>query len=807
MAAMVCLILMSAVAQAQFWSEDFGAGMPADWLNEDLSGQGVLWAYCSEPLDCPPAQLPFPILEESAFESATATNGYVFVNSDGSAAHVSRLVTAPIDCSVAPERVVLKFETHIAVRLSPPNETAVVRVRNESSDWVTFSFFDNFGLLPELDRESCNPEVIYLDISNVAAGHSGVQIEWRWSAENDLSWALDDVALYDYHPLETNVVWGANPGEGDFRGGLNGWTVAPIFGDCDWFWEPVGWVGNSVFSPVPGDLKICSPTGNNGAAVISPDLCFSQNGQIVTPVLSTLTSPDIDLSDVTTGGGLTLEFHQLFGKGNAAVPGLPPTTVMYSVDGGQNWLDTLDCNPHVCFGPANFENSVFRAALPPEVLGTPQFRLRFLFAGDFFFWVVDDVRIMLKSDTDLKVNDRFFALPPHARVPASQMEPFPLLADVENVGALPADSVRLEAWITNASGAVVYADTLHLGTMAPGAIVENMPFENLAWFEPEPGIYRGFYRISSSAPDDFPADNVVSWKMEVTPSLFAREFGPCRGTGFLPSGNVHYELGNGYYVANADSLGAVSVQFGLVRPEALTDELIFVNFYQWKTDSTRGDANGDLFANESEIKLLGINDYKISGAADSLVTVPVDFDLPCIPLEDSTIYFATVTLPNSTPAKPLVISATEKLDYNATFFAGQELGLGGVKSYTLLRQGNESDFNALGFGLNRIPVVRLQVGACGTVATRVAQKPSLCLRLWPNPAGDVAFLSLEGAQVPGDYTLEIYDMRGKFVSSRQLESTIVHQLPLEVGQLPKGSYILRLISKNGFGKVKFSVLK
>ena len=125
------------------------------------------------------------------------------------------------------------------------------------------------------------------------------------------------------------------------------------------------------------------------------------------------------------------------------------------------------------------------------------------FQGDLFFWVIDDVKILKKQAIDLKVNRDFFAIPPTAQIPSEQFEPFGLMADVENVGSEVAEDVKLVAFIENEAGDTVYSDTLFLNEMAPGELVENTPFENLADFEPLPGNYTGYYHISSDSPDGF----------------------------------------------------------------------------------------------------------------------------------------------------------------------------------------------------------------------------------------------------------------------------------------------------------------
>lgn len=784
------------ISNAQFWTEDFDFGIPSDWHNDDELNNGIKWEHCENPFNCAPSTIPVDFLEEPRFMSTSALNGYAFINSNGGEAHISTLITTPINCENALDRVVLFFETHIGFRLTPPNESAFVRVKNTNSDWVTFNFFENLGIWADSDRESCNAERIYIDITDIAAGESEVQIEWRWSAENDLSWAIDDIALFDYHPLEEGVVWGKKSGQGDFKDGFNDWTSVTISGDCDWYWEPVGWVGNSIFTPVPNDLKICSQTGNNGAAVFHPDLCFGQSG-VLTPTIAELISPTIDLSNVISGEGLVLEFDQLFAEGNPIIPNQPVTSVMFSIDNGQNWLDTLNCNPQVCFGNANFENSSFRTALPPEVLGTSEFKLKFAFNGQLFFWVIDDVRILEKKPNDLKLNPDFYAIPPTAQIPNSQFEPFGLMVDLENVGNLTQTNTRILAHIENETGALVYGDTLNLGTFAPGQMVVNTPFDKLVDFEPIKGKYKGYYRVESDNIDDFTADNEISWDFELTQGLFSKEFGPCIGTGFSPTANFIHEVGNAFYIIDGDSLVASQVSFSLANPKQIQGKTVFTNLYEWKED-----VNGDFKANEEEITLLASNEYTVLEDEEGIITIDVNFDEtnPCRNLEDNTFYIVSLVLGNPSAEKHLIVSATERLNYNPSFFVANELGKGDLKSFPMLRIGNDPDFDAFGFGLDRIPVVRLHTKKyCDEVATFDPSLPQLDVSLFPNPVSDEVFISMDEETIQQSISLEIFDNSGKIVLSRQFDNIIVKQLPVNVAFLPEGYFILRLISENGVG--------
>ncbi len=797
------------IIEAQIYSQDFSDGIPSNWINEDLSGNNLLWEKCENPAECPPGNLTAIFAKDQKFKSTTVDNGYLYVAPETIQYHNPRLTTHAINC-FNHDRVVVKFETHLFAKLSPPNESALLRVKAGSDQWKSFKIFQNLGILPEEDTRTCNPETIYVDISNVAANQTEVFLQWEWQTDNDHSWAIDDLEILDHHPLEENVVWGLG-GEGDFSGGLGEWKTEKQFGfyDCEWYGDPVGWVGNSQFGSVPNGLKICSRTGNNGAAVLHAEQCLHDSGLgngNQQPLICELYSPIIDLSDLAGGNGLILEFDQLVAEGNITTPLLPLTSVMYSLDSGATWVDTLDCNPNVCFGQGNFHNSTFREGLPPEVIGTSEFQLKFTFAGDLFFWVIDDVRILQKHDYDLMLKTNFFAIPPNKKFPLSQLEPFGLLVDVENFGNLSQDSVWVFAVIQNEDGEYVHQDSLFINTLLPGELSENMAFEQLVELPPQPGKYRGRYFVKSSKKDDYESNNSISWNFEITNFEFAKENGGCKGTGFLPDHTFQFEMGNCYYIANGKDMKATHVSFGIGNPNQLISESILTRLYKWKTDSTFADSNGDFYANPNEYEEIALNSHIVNGPEDTLVTIPIHFESDeVISMEDSTWYFVTVEMPSASSQKPFFIGGAESIDYNASYFLGHELGKGIPRYFPVLRIDDEEDFSTGGFGLNRIPVVRLNISPINSQKTQLEKEVNL--ELFPNPTNGQVFLHLPDESFQKEVIIEILDICGKLVDSRHFESLFVNQLPIEVANLPEGSYILRFFSDNIFATKKFVLIR
>jgi len=71
------------------------------------------------------------------------------------------------------------------------------------------------------------------------------------------------------------------------------------------------------------------------------------------------------------------------------------------------------------------------------------------------------------------------------------------------------------------------------------------------------------------------------------------------------------------------------------------------------------------------------------------------------------------------------------------------------------------------------------------------------IQIFPNPATDRVIISLKEIR---NYHISIYDMMGKSIYEQNLED---HMNYIEIGGLPKGTYLIKLISENQVVSYKF----
>jgi len=189
------------------WSDDFST--PANWTLASTGANTEQWHIINTPNSIPVSAL-------SPFASPTASNGFLFVNSDANNTMdmdgtpiITTATSGTIDCS---SHSVVKLKYNHNFRWW--HDTRGVRVSGDNgATWTEFLISDEVDYFTP-NQNSGNPEVTILDVSSVAAGSSQVQIQFYYN-DNDYwgwYWAVDDVELYvpEANDLKLNsIYWGS----------------------------------------------------------------------------------------------------------------------------------------------------------------------------------------------------------------------------------------------------------------------------------------------------------------------------------------------------------------------------------------------------------------------------------------------------------------------------------------------------------------------------------------------------------------------------------------------------------------------
>ncbi len=806
-----------AVNVAPFLHESFnGNAFPSNWSTGDASGQGKIWQHCSNPQACPPASFLNLKCSDPLFNSPSFYDGYMFMNS-----FAAGVLTAPsqaylrmpqIDCSTK-DKVFLQFYTFIDVANFAPDLNAIVRVKSGNGPWTSFTVFPDMNLQTVSNLTSYNAQLVQLDISSAAALQSNVTIEWYWKANFELAWMIDDVNLFDDNPMNENVVWGLGQNQGSFAGGNFGWTVINNqYDSCHWIWVDSAML-HLANNEKRADALACWPDVENGAMLMNASFCGRYGNPNETRSRSDLQSPTIDLSGVPAGTQLYLRFNQAFDFGNTATTALPVASVSVSINNASSFIDTINANPLMRFFYAECEEAFI--PLPLEVAGNSQVRLRFIFSGDSHFWMVDDVRIVRAYEFDLALNEQFYNVAPDFEVPASQVSPIRMYAQVKNLGSLPASGVTAHVAVFDALNETVFEDSMEVGTLLPNTDFTEVIFPNRFMPAHHPESYIAHYWVTSAGIDQNPRNNRASWRYKVTEGVFSKN-GFCKNNAnyFFPTAEEVYEIGNCYYVPKGSKLRAASLSFAFddfhgILSNSSNPALLQTNLYRWSKDGLKGDVNNDTIANEQEYERIAINNYELDSEDNhKVVTVPISDEGDSLILEDDTYYFVTVAY-----LAPVVflgeqirfpIAASEEINYTSMFYNSYNDGLPAFVS--MLREGNDDFFRANAWALRRIPFVNLNVSEIINSTEEDFGWKNDILELSPNPATDFVRVTAEIQGVQKPISLEFFDLCGRKVLERHFESENVSQQPILVSELSNGAYIVRVTSDGNVASKKLMVI-
>ncbi len=572
-----------------------------------------------------------------------------------------------------------------------------------------------------------------------------------------------------------------------------------------WLWSHSGFVGNGAFSP---NASISSSTASNGSMILHADY-YSTGGdpanapsQPYPRYISELISPMIDLTDVEDP--VSFEFNQLVRLLNPAT-GAPQdeagnslrTSISFSTDGGNTWSTPQNANEGLNPNDAALNNV---RNFPIQGLeGQDSVRVKFTFAMDFYFWVLDDIKIVSRPAYDMQVNSNFFAVAPNAITPISQVEPVYFLADIQNNGGRTTTGVELNLTITHdGNGTEVYNDTNIYGDLTSDSLAENVIFDQA--LDPANlivGSYTGVYQVSLDSTDFNPANNSIEWKFEVSDTLFSKDFGSTRS--ISPAADNSFSYGNCYYVPNGEGLYARYVTFGGVTNQGVPLEGKVISTFLFKWD---GDVNEDGQANVTEYgSPIAFNSYVFAaGDANDEITIPLDLDGQAIPLEDDAYYIVMLQYQDEAD-ETLFFLASDAVDYSAMAFVTDSLN--NPRYGSLLAVGAETDYSTVGFGRELVPVANMTIGnntnlsGPAIVGTREPLIEENIASIYPNPADQDLRIDLQLSEVSKEVFVSLMSMDGKLISRQDLGTLQTGQAIFDVSQLPSGKYLVKIKTDQG----------
>lgn len=607
----------------------------------------------------------------------------------------------------------------------------------------------------------------------------------------------------------SQIVWGGNPKEGDFDGGLNGWRSNTV--SCSgkpntataWSWISANAFPSPCIVASPGQLVFFSPSRCNGAMIMNAatlDLAsaasctnFAQ-GPCPAPHVAELISPTIK---VTKGTALNVSFYQSLTHFFDS-----EYFVEWSRDGGKTWIST-QINEEI--RPYDENEDPYKAVRLIGSETADSVKIKFRYNGNYYHWAIDDVKLIKREANNLAVTD-YFALTPNLMQPLAQAEPLPFSAAVENIGAKAQTNMKLYInAVDSLTNARVFRDSLVSVSIAPNQI-------DTAVFEPKfkptkRGTYAMIYQTAADSVDYDRFDNLQGHYFRVTDTIFSKEFGATLSTspsdGNWEAGEAHSAAyGNSYYVVKGKGNYLRSVTFGVNNGSELVGNSLLFTLYKWD------DRNFNASAEATERTLIADNFYDIKGTetGNRLITLkfPEVGEDP-VQLEDSTTYLIVCEYfaGDETNLEFLMNDSYDRFPTLLTSFAV------GEPRYTSVTE-LDSDlptatYAGIGYGWENAYVLRMNVGPLVISSDKDVPSISNEFAISPNPAREVAYLQLALNKVAKQANVRIMDLAGRTVIEKAYNNIQRDQLQFSVDGLPAGTYLMQVTTENGTGTKKFVV--
>ena len=600
---------------------------------------------------------------------------------------------------------------------------------------------------------------------------------------------------------------------------MNGWSAVTI--SCNgapseaatWRYEEDG-ISEGGF----GDGITAGPSFCNGAMGFNSDFLDNDgdptldannnvvnagNGPCAAPQIGELISPIIDISGSDVAG-VSVEFFQAARTFTNTI-----YRVEYSIDGGENFLFAADVNTELL---ANEVSTEPKQTIPlPDAAGSSQLVVRFTMLGNYYFWMIDDVKIVEREANNLRVNENFFATAPNVRVPRSQIDPIHFLADIQNIGATTQENTTLNMTVTNdETGEVVFTDDLDYGSITADSIAENELFAST--FTPDDVVanYTGVYTVSSSTGEDVDlSDNSRTINFSVTENEFANEDGTNLGNFGIPEENIAQtptlSVGNYFYLPNGNGWKVSGFGIGISNASDVGGLEVGVRMFRWTDIDADSDDSGFPEAAPNEREFIGFADYEILG--NELITdvniiesediFNQDGDDAPILLDDDGHYLVMMTM----DAEVRFAATLDLFDsYLAMNLATTQAGDPRYWSFF----GASSDIFETVYDafVNVVPVVRMFIEP-ENASSVVELSADNLVTVGPNPAKESVNIGMEFTKSFDQVNVMITDATGRVVLMNDLENIQSHQMRVDVSNLMAGVFFVNINTPDGVRTTKF----
>ncbi len=545
---------------------------------------------------------------------------------------------------------------------------------------------------------------------------------------------------------------------------------------------------------------LASPSTANGFMIFDSDwldnagAAGTTNGIFNSPHRGMLVSPTINL---TGNNFVNLEFYQYYRRfaGPGASQTVPATYVLFSIDGGTTWSDTIMLNSGIAVNAATTNPSLQRINVSNEIGNAANAKIAFLFNGDYYTWMIDDVKITEIPNNDLTVSSTVM-LPDTANgrtleygtLPIQNKTPLTFQARIRNNGKVAQNNVRLNVTVADTSG-----NTLFTGQSAQLASLAAFTDTLLSVTTNYPATTVVYSRVTfstlSDSTDEVPGDNQFVRQLSVTDSVMSPAVAVPASQGFLGTsqftGSVDVSLASLFEIVNQDTVTSTTVRLN-VGGTGGTQAGSLVQF-SIRTPNPADGLPGDLstIVVESDI-------YTISQEDVDLGFIRVDFPAELGGLPQNRIlapgdYWLQADLYSNNGTTR--VRFLDDLTFTQPWFTSV--------LYTSQWYNNG---NALRMSLNMADAV-----AGGGQSVQNLQK-DLKINVYPNPAQNFLNVAVSADDRLGRISYEVLDITGRMVSS---EATVINGnnevLAVNLAGIQNGVYSIVVKTSKGYNTSRFVV--
>ncbi len=350
----------------------------------------------------------------------------------------------------------------------------------------------------------------------------------------------------------------------DFANGIPGdWINQESSGIAAWEYRgpntsPDNTIGSrGACNPNFQGAPIQSETANNGFIIFDSNYwdnnanpCtpnFFGTGPAPGPHYATLETPSIDLSAVTYAAFEMDQFVRFYQGA---------TSIQMSVN-QSNWStfysNTLNTG-------ASTNNPTHLRIPIPAAANQSDVRFRFVYEGLYYFWQIDDVRVIEVAANDLALeevhygdfdildvsNPTGYEWMEYSQYPKAQAPLLKLWSMTQNKGGLAQTGCGLDARIYNTQNNSLVQSVTQIATLTV-PVAQTTELRAGAYQMPlDTGNFKIIYRAFQTETEDIPEDNVDSSFFRISPCVMARDNGALSSIymGAEAVNNQPFEIGN-----------------------------------------------------------------------------------------------------------------------------------------------------------------------------------------------------------------------------------------------------------------------